>query len=517
MTPDLPVPDRSTPEVARDRAARIRQGIRDYLETVAEIALAWERRDWETLGYATWDAYVAVEFGADRLRLPAEHRQRAVAGLRLAQMSQRAIAAALDIPQSTVRDDLTRARLSGSTQLPERVTGLDGRSRPAERPAAAPATRIVPPDSYVTTIVPVGTLLPGDYLETWLGADGAIQAWELITTARLDSTARPAAVTVSTLTEDGPCTRDRAARDDVRIRRAPGRTNAAGGVVACATCHEQAPAAITYNDRCPACLTPGEHYDMLREALAAEQPHMVPGPHQIVPAARIRRGDVALVDDELEEIVREVTIDPTPDTPGGWVVRARTSAPDGRGGMHSWGWAWDHPVQICRPVEGDATPADPGPGPDDVDPDAVRVAQDAAAEAVYEPAAAPAVLTLVQLGRVRVAVEYAHAAGWRWDGQPGGYNTGMRRDVPTPARGTRVLTDVWWDTDPWRPTVSVGYLTSPRLGDAFRTEDEIGVDGVDQALDILTALGVLPIDHSAAYLAGFVAGAEHRRPALGGQ
>ncbi|MEU4592905.1 hypothetical protein [Micromonospora aurantiaca (nom. illeg.)] len=126
---------RSTEPAARERAERIRAGIHNYLETLAEIALAWERRDWQVLEYADWQAYVDGEFGADRLKLPTEHRQKAVAELRLAGMSTRAIGTALGVGQSTVRDDLRQ--LSGTTQLPDKVRGTDGRERPASRPPAA--------------------------------------------------------------------------------------------------------------------------------------------------------------------------------------------------------------------------------------------------------------------------------------------------------------------------------------------------------------------------------------------
>ncbi|PZG15073.1 hypothetical protein C1I95_20410, partial [Micromonospora craterilacus] len=124
--------EQSTEDVARARAARIRQGMRTFLETVAELALAWERRDWQTLGYSGWQSYLDAEFGAERLKVPTVLRQQAVEILRAAFMSQRAIAAALGVGQSTVRDDL--ALLSGSTQLPDRIKSLDGRDLPATRP-----------------------------------------------------------------------------------------------------------------------------------------------------------------------------------------------------------------------------------------------------------------------------------------------------------------------------------------------------------------------------------------------
>ncbi|WFF07229.1 helix-turn-helix domain-containing protein [Micromonospora sp. WMMD1076] len=126
--------ERSTEPAARERAERIRGGIHNYLETLAEIALAWERRDWQVLGYADWQAYVDGEFGAERLRLPVEHRQRAVAELRLAGMAQRAIGAVLGVDQSTVQRDLARGDASAS---PAVVRGADGKAYAPTRPAPA--------------------------------------------------------------------------------------------------------------------------------------------------------------------------------------------------------------------------------------------------------------------------------------------------------------------------------------------------------------------------------------------
>lgn len=123
---------------ARARAGRIRDGIHNYLQTLAEISAAWKAADWRTLGYADWSAYVDGEFGADRLRLPAEHRRKAVEELRLAGMSTRAIAPALGVDQSTVVRDLRSSDADASDERPQRVQSLDGRERPANRPEPEP-------------------------------------------------------------------------------------------------------------------------------------------------------------------------------------------------------------------------------------------------------------------------------------------------------------------------------------------------------------------------------------------
>lgn len=111
---------------ARARAGRIRQGIHGYLETLAEISQAYADRDWLTLGYPDWQSYVDEEYGAERLRLPLEHRQKAVTELRLAGMSTRAIGATLGTSEGTVRNDL--AASGAQNYAPDRITGADGKT-----------------------------------------------------------------------------------------------------------------------------------------------------------------------------------------------------------------------------------------------------------------------------------------------------------------------------------------------------------------------------------------------------
>lgn len=131
---------------ARSRAGQIRDGILGYLRTLAVIAEAWEKQDWQTLGYADWAAYVDGEFGEARLRLPREHREKAVRELRLLGMSQRAIASALGVAQDTVRAALAEDQVNGTVHLedspaepPARVRGTDGKTYAASRPAREPS------------------------------------------------------------------------------------------------------------------------------------------------------------------------------------------------------------------------------------------------------------------------------------------------------------------------------------------------------------------------------------------
>jgi len=52
--------------------------------------------------------------------------------------SYRAIGGALGLGEATVRRDIVRATASGDAVQPGRITGLDGKSRPAIRPTPEP-------------------------------------------------------------------------------------------------------------------------------------------------------------------------------------------------------------------------------------------------------------------------------------------------------------------------------------------------------------------------------------------
>lgn len=128
---------------ARARSSRIRMGIHSYLETLGDIAAAYAERDWIALDYEDWQSYVDGEFGAERLRLPPAHRQKAVEELRLAGMSQRAIATATGLDRETVAKDLREAQVAGF-QPPATVQGADGKSYPSTRePEPAPLVAAV--------------------------------------------------------------------------------------------------------------------------------------------------------------------------------------------------------------------------------------------------------------------------------------------------------------------------------------------------------------------------------------
>jgi len=148
---------------ARARAGRIRQGIHSYLTTLSEIAAAYNERDWVMLGYADWAAYVDEEFGADRLRLPPEHRQKAVAELRLAGMSTRAIGAAVGASKDTVQRDVAASGVSDET--PDRVVGADGKSYASAAPDTGQAED--EPAEHATAGALEGTVEPRQEAVRW--------------------------------------------------------------------------------------------------------------------------------------------------------------------------------------------------------------------------------------------------------------------------------------------------------------------------------------------------------------
>jgi hypothetical protein len=94
------------------------------------IQEAYTSRAWAALGYDNWDAYCNQEFGTARLRLPREERQEVVASLRESGLSVRAIASATGAAYNTVLKDVTQI------ESPASITGADGKSYAASRPAA---------------------------------------------------------------------------------------------------------------------------------------------------------------------------------------------------------------------------------------------------------------------------------------------------------------------------------------------------------------------------------------------
>lgn len=127
-----------------DAAKRITNDIRSHIKVAWErIAEAYAGRVWISLGYDNWDDYINSEFGAAPLRVPRQERQEIVGSLREAGLSTRAIAAATGESQSTVQRDVGQLNQNDSVEAAARLRGLDGKDRPASRPAPEPQDEIV--------------------------------------------------------------------------------------------------------------------------------------------------------------------------------------------------------------------------------------------------------------------------------------------------------------------------------------------------------------------------------------
>ena len=160
MARDLDSPQRR----ASARSARIRTGIRSYINTLADIIAAWQDEDWRHLKYASWQHYLDGEYGNERVGLSDEMRTKAIEELRLVGMSQRAIAATVDVSQPTVSRGLSGSRESDGG-LSSQVADLQGTSvkgsmdaplepvsatTPEPSPVPAPETDVTPQQGSVT-------------------------------------------------------------------------------------------------------------------------------------------------------------------------------------------------------------------------------------------------------------------------------------------------------------------------------------------------------------------------------
>ncbi len=160
----------ATTQVARARRERIRLGMHSFIATRKDIADAYRERDWETLGHASWEAYVEAEFSEDRVRLSAAERREAVAELRLAGLSQRAIGAALGVPKSTVDRDLSTAP-DGAVE----VTGVNGKTYASTRPTPAPG----PVDAALSPSADPGAN-PGPVAHPSWPTESELKPWETL-------------------------------------------------------------------------------------------------------------------------------------------------------------------------------------------------------------------------------------------------------------------------------------------------------------------------------------------------
>lgn len=130
---DIAVP---TADEARTLTDRIKVAVEGTWQMIRE---AYVSRAWAALGYDTWDAYCAAEFGTSRLALPREDRREVVASLAESGLSTRAIASVTGVDQSTVVRTLKPGDAfprEGASPEPRPVQGLDGKtySRPQQQP-----------------------------------------------------------------------------------------------------------------------------------------------------------------------------------------------------------------------------------------------------------------------------------------------------------------------------------------------------------------------------------------------
>lgn len=139
LAPDVKARQRK----ARARVHRIREGMQNYIHTLGYIAEAWAEGDWKTLGYASWEEYLAKEFGANQVKLPPEQRLKALRELRLEDMPNRALAAAMNVDEKTTRRDRAAAanaavidgELVDSPARPALVEAMTGAIEDAEKRA----------------------------------------------------------------------------------------------------------------------------------------------------------------------------------------------------------------------------------------------------------------------------------------------------------------------------------------------------------------------------------------------
>lgn len=123
-----------TPEEIRAGVDEVREWVDEYPE--ATVLALWEARAWVEMGYDSWDALVAGEWSRS-IVLPRPERREVVGRLRQEGMSTRAIAAAVGVSHPTIQSDLK----STGKDLPDEITSLDGRTRPATQPA-----RVIEPE-----------------------------------------------------------------------------------------------------------------------------------------------------------------------------------------------------------------------------------------------------------------------------------------------------------------------------------------------------------------------------------
>lgn len=126
-----------------DEAVTLTEDIRlSVADIELKIVAAYFGRAWLVMGYESWDEYVQGEFKQAPLALPREDRRSSVASLRSQGLSMRAIAAVTGVGVGTVHRDKESTVPNGTVH---RVTGLDGKERPATRSTLLQETKDTTP------------------------------------------------------------------------------------------------------------------------------------------------------------------------------------------------------------------------------------------------------------------------------------------------------------------------------------------------------------------------------------
>ena len=128
-----PAVSRRHKPITQAEAKSLTEQIRIGLASVWQLLeTAYVDRVWAALGYGSWDAYCASEFGETRIPIPKEERETVVRSLREAGLSYRAIEAGTDMSSRTIR----RAAAATGANAPVATTGVNGKTYQPTQPHA---------------------------------------------------------------------------------------------------------------------------------------------------------------------------------------------------------------------------------------------------------------------------------------------------------------------------------------------------------------------------------------------
>jgi transposase-like protein len=138
---------------ARELVEEIRSQVANLTPAIRELWDCWNvLRDPAGRPYESWTDMCRAEF--DGVVFPPQLRQAVVKELVEDGMSNRAVAAAVNVDEGTVRNDVKQLRNDSAVDLPARRRGQDGRTRkPPTKPAVTvskPANRATAPEPQPT-------------------------------------------------------------------------------------------------------------------------------------------------------------------------------------------------------------------------------------------------------------------------------------------------------------------------------------------------------------------------------